>query len=357
MLQPHCFWRGCGPQPRQIHPHWFNADPDFSSCGYGSRVLVDDQNFKKITDGKLLLYFLTQNCKLLIPRLLDAQATGEAFSPQKITSSTSKQCSGSESGSTGSTCFWAIRIHLSEVWTRIRLLLSSCKNSKKNLDSYYFVTLFDFLSLENYVNVPSNSNKQKKCFNKNCFLLASWRSMTKKAGSGSISQRHGSPDPDPDPLQNVMDPEHCFKTWNSLLFSIFVDHFCPLGSWIRIHIRIQISGFWRFYLIVSWGIPLGLHRFETKKLLTLPAELPPLIISLGKREHRPITEREILKRVSVSIHRKYWLKCLGYWDTRVELDRCLFNSSQDKTDYNIIGGFLLHLAIPRFSYHTRWWIY
>jgi hypothetical protein len=40
---------------------------------------------------------------------------------------------------------------------------SSCKTSKKNLDSYYFVTLFDFLSLENDVNVPSNSNKQKNC--------------------------------------------------------------------------------------------------------------------------------------------------------------------------------------------------
>jgi hypothetical protein len=36
----------------------------------------------------------------------------------------------------------------------LRILLSSCKNSKKNLDSYYFVTLFDFLSLKNYVNVP-----------------------------------------------------------------------------------------------------------------------------------------------------------------------------------------------------------
>jgi hypothetical protein len=50
--------------------------------------------------------------------------------------------------------FWAsrIRIHWSEVWIRIllwiriRILLSSCKNSQKNLDSYYFVTLFDFLS-------------------------------------------------------------------------------------------------------------------------------------------------------------------------------------------------------------------
>jgi hypothetical protein len=29
----------------------------------------------------------------------------------------------------------------------------------------------------------------------------------KIAGSGSISQRHGSADPDP--LQNVMDPQHC----------------------------------------------------------------------------------------------------------------------------------------------------
>ena len=54
---------------------------------------------------------------------------------------------------------------------RIRIFLSSCKNSKKNRDSYYFVTLFDFLFLENYVNVPSNSNKQKKCLNKNCFCL------------------------------------------------------------------------------------------------------------------------------------------------------------------------------------------
>jgi hypothetical protein len=46
------------------------------------------------------------------------------------------------------------------VWSRI--LLSSCKNSKKNIDSYYFVTLFDFLSLKNDVNVASKSNKQKK---------------------------------------------------------------------------------------------------------------------------------------------------------------------------------------------------
>jgi hypothetical protein len=33
--------------------------------------------------------------------------------------------------------------------------------------------------------------------------------MTKIAGSGSISQRHGSADSDPDPHHNVMDLEHC----------------------------------------------------------------------------------------------------------------------------------------------------
>jgi hypothetical protein len=36
------------------------------------------------------------------------------------------------------------------------------KNSKKNLASFSFATLFDFLSLKNDVNVPSKSNKQKK---------------------------------------------------------------------------------------------------------------------------------------------------------------------------------------------------
>jgi hypothetical protein len=33
---------------------------------------------------------------------------------------------------------------------------------RKNLDFYYFVTLFDFLSVKNDVIVPSKSNKQKK---------------------------------------------------------------------------------------------------------------------------------------------------------------------------------------------------
>jgi hypothetical protein len=45
----------------------------------------------------------------------------------------------------------------------------SMQKNKKNLESYYFVTLFDFLSLKNNVNVPSKSNKQKKLCYKNYF--------------------------------------------------------------------------------------------------------------------------------------------------------------------------------------------
>ncbi len=43
------------------------------------------------------------------------------------------------------------------------------KYSKKNLDFYYFVTLSDFLSLKNDVNVASKSNKQKKLCEKFVF--------------------------------------------------------------------------------------------------------------------------------------------------------------------------------------------
>jgi hypothetical protein len=44
------------------------------------------------------------------------------------------------------------------------ILLSSCKNSKKKLDSYCFVTSFGLFTLKNDVNVPSKSNEQKNFF-------------------------------------------------------------------------------------------------------------------------------------------------------------------------------------------------
>ncbi len=129
-----------------------------------------------------------------------------------------KQCCGS-----GSTCFWASRnrIHLSEVWIRIRILLSSCKNSKKTLIPT-ILWLFLTFSFEKWCKCTFKKYKQKKLCEKTSFLLASWRSMTKIAGSGgsesgSISQRHGSPDPDPP--QNVMDPQNwCKVNWRSAEF-------------------------------------------------------------------------------------------------------------------------------------------
>ncbi len=77
--------------------------------------------------------------------------------------------------------------------------------------------LNDFLSLRTDVNVPTESNKQKK-LEKNLFLLASWKSPTKRAGSGSrtVNQVYGSKDPDQDPYQNVTDPEYCQKDFQNL---------------------------------------------------------------------------------------------------------------------------------------------
>ncbi len=71
-------------------------------------------------------------------------------------------------------------------------------------------------------------NKQKN-LKKNSFLLASWRSMTKISGSesGSISHRHGSPDPDPH--QNVMHPEHChYQRSISLSSFLMILYLLPL---------------------------------------------------------------------------------------------------------------------------------
>ncbi len=88
------------------------------------------------------------------------------------------------------------------------------------------------------------------------FLLESWRSMTKIAGSGSISQKHGSEDPDPDPPQNVMDPEHWSlprRTLNGVSLSMqpaccgSMTFWCGFGSgsadprlWLMIRIQIWI---------------------------------------------------------------------------------------------------------------------
>ncbi len=56
--------------------------------------------------------------------------------------------------------FSAFRILIHEYEIRLQILLSSNKNSEKNIDSYCFVTFYDFLSLKSDVNVASK-RKQK----------------------------------------------------------------------------------------------------------------------------------------------------------------------------------------------------
>ncbi len=115
-----------------------------------------------------------------------------------------QRCCGSEFGFVGSVSFWGLDpdpdpLVRGTVW--IRILLSASKNSKKNLDSYCFVTLFLYCSFKNDVNLPSKSNKQKN-FTKNLFfvgnLMVNDNSRSgSESGSRSISQRQGSTDPDP----------------------------------------------------------------------------------------------------------------------------------------------------------------
>jgi hypothetical protein len=68
----------------------------------------------------------------------------------------------------GSTCFRASRI-------RIRILLSSSKNNKKNINSYYcIVTSLWLFTFEEWCKciVPSKSKKPKICC---CRLEVYWR--------------------------------------------------------------------------------------------------------------------------------------------------------------------------------------
>ncbi len=99
------------------------------------------------------------------------------------------QCCGSGSES-GSTCFLGLPDPDPDPLVRgmdpdpdnaldpDRILLSSCKKNKKNLDSCYFVTLFDFLSLKNDINELQKVISRKNCIKKLVFcwnLEGQWR--------------------------------------------------------------------------------------------------------------------------------------------------------------------------------------
>ncbi len=80
---------------------------------------------------------------------------------------------------------------------RLRILPSSSKNSKKNLDFYCFVTFYDFLSLKNYVNL-SVFRIHIRIFYQ-CFWASRIRIWIRKSevrirrsGSAYVPQCHGS---------------------------------------------------------------------------------------------------------------------------------------------------------------------
>ncbi len=80
------------------------------------------------------------------------------------------------------------------------------KNSKKNIDSYCFVTSLWLLMFEKWCKYIF-----KKYRNQQLIFLMSLRSLPKiaRSASGSICQTYISVDPDPH--QNFMDPQHWLK--------------------------------------------------------------------------------------------------------------------------------------------------
>ncbi len=139
------------------------------------------------------------------------------------------QCCGS--GSVGSVCFLASWID------SIRQGYGSesgsfCHQPKivwKILIPIALWLLFDFISLNNDVNVPSKSNKRK---NENSRIRIRIR----------IRQSHGSADPDPH--QNVMDPQH-WKNINFIgLCQLFWFFLTSKGSWRQVFIYLRPSFVW-----------------------------------------------------------------------------------------------------------------
>ncbi len=156
----------------------------------------------------LFCWFLSNQLKTLVHTLKVQYTVQYAFI---------NQCCGS--GSTGSTCFGppGSGSTSQRYGSGSGSFYHYAKIVLINIESYYFVTLFDFLSLKNDVNVPSKVISRKNCVKKLVFcwhLEGQWRKEQdsdqgsgSESGSGSISLRHGSTDPDPP--QNVMDPQHC----------------------------------------------------------------------------------------------------------------------------------------------------
>jgi hypothetical protein len=81
---------------------------------------------------------------------------------------------------------------------RIRILLSSNNNNKKNLDSVLFVTI------KNDANVPTKSDKQNKLGKKYNFCCLKVTNLKSRIWIRIRICKSA----DPDPFQNITDPEH-----------------------------------------------------------------------------------------------------------------------------------------------------
>jgi hypothetical protein len=89
---------------------------------------------------------------------------------------------------------------------------------KKYLDFYCFVTLYDFLSLKNDVNVPSKRNKHKN-FKKIIFwwhLQGHWRKEQ---------------DPEPDPLVKDTDPRIRIRIQMSRIRNTITKKYLPFDRY------------------------------------------------------------------------------------------------------------------------------
>jgi hypothetical protein len=121
--------------------------------------------------------------------------------------------------------------------TRVGSFHHQAKIVRKPLISTVFWLLYDFLFVKNGVNVTSTSNKQKKNRNKNNFVLASWRSLTKWAGSGSVSQRYGDSD------LNLETTAHCHTRFAFCMYQMAIK---PWGrtlviSWALVFLSLELT--------------------------------------------------------------------------------------------------------------------
>ncbi len=100
---------------------------------------------------------------------------------------------------------WALLDPDPLLFVRIRILPSTSKQITCCLVTSWWLFIFEVWCEGTY---RKYLNKQQKKLGKNFFLLAFWKSLTKRAGSGFVNQVYRSKDPDPN--QDVTDLEHCW---------------------------------------------------------------------------------------------------------------------------------------------------